>query len=143
MTDELGYETVSLVAGSDHYNTHLHKIIVGTCVRIEGAVVVPRALSDGGSIDYSLQVDATTSISPIPSFETTLFFVPELSIKTFLAKASRTPSIKSTIAFVIVQVDSVRKSKGSMFEQLTIVDDRLPIDRATVCFVFLLRVSPF
>ena len=134
LADELGFEIVTLVAGSNYYSAILSKIIVGSCIRVEGAVVVPRTIHDGGSIDYALQVDATTSITPIPTFETTLFFVPELAIKTVLAKASKSSSIKATIAFVIVQVDSLRKNEGSMHEQLTIADGPLPTDRATVHF---------
>lgn len=134
LADELGFEIVTLVAGSNYYSAILSKIIVGSCIRVEGAVVVPRTIHDGGSIDYALHVDATTSITPIPTFETTLFFVPELAIKTVLAKESKSSSFKATIAFVIVQVDSLRKNEGGMHEQLTIADGPLPTDRATVHF---------
>lgn len=132
LADEVGFDIVTLVAGATHYASILKKIEVGSCVRIEGAVVIPRTVHDGGSIDYALQVDATTSVTPIPTFETTLFFVPEMTIKDVFMKASKTPSIKSTIAFIIVQVDSARKNESSMHEQLTIADGPLPINRATV-----------
>lgn len=132
LADEIGFDIVTLVAGSNYYGAVLNKIEVGRCIRIEGAVVIPRTVHDGGSIDYALQVDATTSIASIPTFETTLFFVPELSIKEVFIKASKTPTIKATISFVIVQVDSARKSESSMHEQLTIADGPLPTNRATV-----------
>lgn len=132
LADEVGFDIVTLVASSNYYGGILNKIEVGKCIRIEGAVVIPRTVHDGGSIDHALQVDATTSITSIPTFETTLFFVPELSIKEVLVKASKTPTIKATISFVIVQVDSARKSESSMHEQLTIADGPLPTNRATV-----------
>lgn len=132
LADEVGFDIVTLVAGSTHYGAILKKIVVGTCIRVEGAVVIPRTVHDGGSIDHALQVDATTSITTIPTFETTLFFVPELSIKNVFIRASTTPTIKSTIAFIIVQVDSARKNESSMHEQLTIADGPLPTNRATV-----------
>lgn len=133
LTDKVGFDTVTLVAGSNYYGAHLSKIVVGSCIRIEGAIVVPRTANDGGSIDFSLQVDATTSITPIPAFTTDLFFVPELPIKSVIAKAAKIPNFKSTIAFVIVQVDAMRKNEVSMHEQLTIADGHSATDRATVC----------
>lgn len=143
LADEIGFDIVTLVAGPSYFGSILKKIEVGCCIRIEGAVVIPRTVHDGGSIDYVLQVDATTSITLIPSFDTTLYFVPEVTIKDVFAKASKTPTIKSTIAFVIVQVDSARKNESSMHEQLTIADGPLPVNRATVLlylnFVFCLQ----
>ena len=132
LADEVGFDIVTLVAGPNYYASILKKIEVGCCVRVEGAVVIPRTVHDGGSIDYALSVDATTSVTSIPTFETTLFFVPELSIKEVFVKASKTPTVKTTIAFIIVQVDSARKNESTMHEQLTIADGPLPINRATV-----------
>ena len=63
LTDYIGFDTVTLVAGSNYYDAHLDKIIVGSCIRVEGAVVVPQTSNDGGSIDYSLQVDVRQLVS--------------------------------------------------------------------------------
>lgn len=132
VTDAVGFNTVTIIFGQNYINKYLDKIVHDTCVRVEGANVIARNPNDGGSIDFSLQVDATTLISPIPFFKTELFFVPELSIHSLLAKASTNPLLKSTIAFVIVQVDNIQKSEGGVFEQLTIADGPSALDRATV-----------
>ena len=51
LADELEFDIVTLVAGSNYYNAILNKIIVGFCIRVEGAVVIPRTIHDGGCID--------------------------------------------------------------------------------------------
>ena len=61
LTERIGFDTVTLVAGSNHYGAHLSKIVVGSCDRVEGAMVVGKTINVGGTIDFSLQVDGHAS----------------------------------------------------------------------------------
>ena len=88
LIDENVFDTVTLVTGSSYYPTHPENIIVGACICVEEAVVVPRTANGDGSIHFSLQIDATTSITLIPPSTAKLFFVPELSITVFSCNLS-------------------------------------------------------
>ena len=106
--------------------------------------MLPRTANDGGSIHFSLQVNATTSIVVILPFTTTkLFFVPELSIKSLIGKETSIHNFRSTISFVIVQVDLARKNDASMYKQLTIVDGLLSTNRATMQNMSFFNWLPF
>lgn len=96
LADDIGFSIVTLVFGPDYFKKYLQEIVVGACLRIEGASVRARNPSDGGSVDFLLHVDATTSITPIPFFKTELFFVLELSICSFLSKVVANPTFKTT-----------------------------------------------
>lgn len=132
LADEGGYGTITLVVPFEFIASTIDKIVVDTFIRIEGAAVVSRNASDGGTADYSLQLDASTIILKAEPFVTRIVFIPELSIHSFLQRVAILPTFKSTIAFVIIQVDSFEKTEGGMFEQLTIADGPSPLDRATV-----------
>lgn len=84
LADEGGFDTITLVVLSEFISHTINKIVVDSCIRIEGAVVVPRLASDGGTADYSLQLDASTIILKAKPFMTRLVFVPKLSIHSFL-----------------------------------------------------------
>lgn len=120
LADASGYNTVTFIVGQNYIDTCKEIIvIVDTYLRIEGANVLARNPNDGGSIEFSLNVNARTDITSIPSFTCELFFVPELSIRSFFEKAAtKSPNLKTTIAFVIVQVDNILKAEGGIFEQL-------------------------
>ena len=143
IADEGGFGTITLVVPSEFIPHTIDKVVVDSYIRIEGAVVVPRLASDGGTADYSLQLDASTIVVKAEPFPIRLVFVPELSIQAYLQKVVATPTLKTTIAFVIIQVDSVEKSEGGLFEQLTIADGPTALDRATVSGSALLLLSPF
>lgn len=134
VTDEGEYNTVTLILGQNYIKTYEEIIAIDTCIRIDNPNVL-QIPNDGGSIDFSLNVNARTTIIVITSFGVELFFVRELSIRSFLEKKARNASLKSTIVFVIIQVDNILKAEGGVFEQLKIADGPSPLDRATLTFV--------
>lgn len=92
----------------------METIGVGTCIHIEGNVVRPHNPHDGGTLSHSLLLDATTSMFKAKPFEATLFLVLEISIKNTICNTLKNPTLKGTIAFIIVQVDKVEKSEGGV-----------------------------
>lgn len=91
-------------------------------------------------MDFSLHGNARTTISIIPFFETDMFFVPNLNIRSFFGN----PSMKTMIAFVVVQVDNIVKVEGGVFKQLTIAYGPSPLDRAMIrrtCTSFCLHYT--
>lgn len=127
-----GYGTISLVVTSEFIPNVEKLIVIDICIRVERGVVVPRVPSDGGTSDYSLQLDTVSSVVKAEPFSTQVVFIRELSIQAFLQKVAVFPAYRTTIAVIIIQVDSVQKSEGGMFEQLTIVDGPTALDRVTV-----------
>lgn len=132
LVDETSFGTITLVVGPAYVEKFKHIVKVDEFLRIEGAIVTQRTSYDGGSVDYSLVVDATTSILKAEPFIASISFIPETTIQSFLKKAATSPFLRGTLAFVIVQVDQVQNMEGGMYEQLTIADGPLPVDRATV-----------
>lgn len=123
LVDKEGYQTITLVIGEPHISKYVDKLEVDAFIRVEGSVVIAQ---------YSLQVDATTAIIKAEPFQVNLVFMPEISIQNFLAKSLSEPTIKGTLAFVVLQVDRAKKSGGGVFDQLTIADGPEITDRATV-----------
>lgn len=137
--DSIGFDTITIIFGSNYYKPYEKTIKEGVCLRVEGTHAVAQNPNDGGSLDFSLVVDSTTIIITIQPFEMELFFVPKLSIRSFLSKVAINPTLKTTIAFVIVQVDNIEKSEGGVFEQLTIADGATPYDQAMIKISYLFR----
>lgn len=134
LVDKEGLQTITLVVSELFIAKYVEKIDVDLFIRVEGSVVLPKNAADGGSSSYSLHVDATTSIIKAEPFDCTIVFVAETTIQKFLARSLSDPNIKGTLAFVVVQVDSIKKGKGALYDQLTVADGPALTDRATVSF---------
>lgn len=136
LVDKEAYQTITLVLVDPFISKFVSKLEPESFIRIEGSVVQPKNPLDGGSCSYSLHVDATTSIVKAELFDVNVVFIPEIIIKFFLANSLIDPSIKGTIAFVVLQVDRAKKS-GAVFDQLTVADGLDITNRATVIIISL------
>lgn len=69
LIDVIGVNTIILI-GQYYIKKNLKLISIDTCLKINGVNVSARNPNDGGSINFSLHVDAITTIFPIPFFKT-------------------------------------------------------------------------
>lgn len=134
LVDKEAFQTITLVIGEPFISKFVAKLEPKSYIRVEDSVVEPKNFTaDGGSCKYSLHV-VTTLILKAEPFDVNVIFIPEISIKNL--NSLNDPTIKGTVAFVVLQVDRARK-KGGVFDQLTIVVGPDITDCATVIEFFI------
>ena len=117
------------------------KIATSAFLRIEGPIVKPRNRNDGGTIHYSLYVDATTFVIKAELFHVSLKFCPKIKLKEFfelaaIAASQNAKSFLGIVAFVIVNIDNAQGGGKPSLDRPTIADGNSPSDCATVSFLF-------
>ena len=105
LIDKEALQTITLVIKEPFISKFVAKLEPESYIRVEGSVVESKNSANGGSCIYSFHVDATTSILKVEPFDVNVIFIPEISIKNFLANSLNDPTIKGTVAFVVLQVD--------------------------------------